>query len=40
MNCFGKKIDSFKLFHILPYLKFEGGSFEITSDAVNLLNQL
>lgn len=26
--------------HILPYVKFEGGSLEITSDAVNLLKQL
>lgn len=26
--------------HILPYVKFEGGSLEITPDAVNLLNQL
>lgn len=26
--------------HILPYVKFEGGSLEITPDAINLLNQL
>lgn len=26
--------------HILPYVKFEGGSLEITSEAVNLLKQL
>lgn len=26
--------------HILPYVKFEGGSLEITPDAVNLLKQL
>ncbi len=26
--------------HILPYVKFEGGSLEITPDAVTLLNQL
>lgn len=26
--------------HILPYVKFEGGSLEITQDAINLLNKL
>lgn len=26
--------------HILPYVKFKGGSLEITPDALNLLNQL
>jgi len=26
--------------HILPYVKFEGGSLEITPDAINLLKQL
>jgi len=26
--------------HILPYVKFEGGSLEITPDAIKLLNQL
>ena len=26
--------------HILPYVKFEGGSLEITQDAVNLLSEL
>ena len=26
--------------HILPYVKFEGGSLEITHDAINLLKQL
>ncbi len=26
--------------HILPYVKFEGGSLEITADAINLLNRL
>ena len=26
--------------HILPYVKFEGGSLEITADAINLLKQL
>jgi hypothetical protein len=26
--------------HILPYVKFEGGSLEFTSQAVNILNQL
>lgn len=26
--------------HILPYVKFEGGSLEITKEAINLLNQL
>jgi hypothetical protein len=26
--------------HILPYVKFEGGSLEFTSDAINLLKQL
>jgi hypothetical protein len=26
--------------HILPYVKFEGGSLEITPDAINLLNRL
>lgn len=26
--------------HILPYVKFEGGSLEITSDAINLLRRL
>ena len=26
--------------HILPYVKFEGGSLEITTDAINLLKQL
>lgn len=26
--------------HILPYVKFEGGSLEFTKEAVNLLNQL
>lgn len=26
--------------HILPYVKFEGGLLEITTDAINLLNQL
>jgi hypothetical protein len=26
--------------HILPYVKFEGGSLEITLDAIKLLKQL